>query len=93
MEFGNISRRYEFDANGCRMLDTWWLNDQAENQITQSLRCYSPADLTLLMKNIELDLVHCEPGGEMNYENWQYTEQVALGKAMTFMAKLQKANN
>jgi len=39
---------------------------------------------------IDLNLVHCEPGGEMNYESGQYTEQVELGKAMTFMAKLKK---
>jgi len=90
IEFGNIVRRYDFDANGCRMLDTWWRKEHEGDQITQSLRCYSPVDFKLLMKDIDLNLVHCEPGGEMNYESGQYTEQVELGKAMTFMAKLKK---
>lgn len=90
MQFGNISRIYDFDANECRMLDTWWLDDEKKNQITQSLRCYSPADLRLLLRDTDLQLVHSEPGGAMDYENWEYTHQVTLGKAMTFMAKLQK---
>jgi SAM-dependent methyltransferase len=93
MHFGNIFRQYGFDAIGCRMLDTWWLHNDENHKIRQSLRCYSPGELEWLLKDTDLTLVHCEPGGAMDYENWRYTEQVSLDKAMTFMAKLQKAKN
>lgn len=88
MQMGNISRRYSFDAEGCRMTDTWWQGGEEARAITQSLRCYSPADLQLLMKNIHLELVDLEPGGAMDYEQRGYREQVPLGEAMMFMAKL-----
>lgn len=90
MQIGSIDRKYDFDANECRMIDTWWLNNDKDEKITQSLRCYSPADLRLLLKNIGLHVVHCEHGGAMDYEKSQYHEQVGLDEAMTFLAQLQK---
>lgn len=90
MKIGKISRQYNFDANECRMLDTWWLDSAKDDKVTQSLRCYSPADLRLLLEDTGLSLVHSEPGGGMDYEKWQYHEQVPLEQAMMFMAKLKK---
>ncbi|WP_100013095.1 class I SAM-dependent methyltransferase [Lentibacillus sediminis] len=88
MQMGDISRHYGFDAEGSRMTDTWWQTGDKEESIKQSLRCYSPADLQLLMKDINLVLVDLEPGGAMDYEQGSYREQVPLGEAMMFMAKL-----
>lgn len=90
MNFSKINRKYDFNAQECRMTDTWWLEDDKNNSITQSLRCYSPADLTLLLIGLNLQFVHCEPGGAMNYENWEYHKKVPLQEAMMFMAKLEK---
>lgn len=90
MKFGKILRKYDFDADGNRMLDTWWLNNNDDHKITQSLRCYSPADLRLLLKDIDLSLVHCEPGGAMDYETLVYSEQVPLEEAMVYLAKLHR---
>jgi len=90
VSFGKIKTKYGFDAEGCRMLDSWWLEDRKENVITQSLRCYSPADLKLLLNNTDLQYIHHEPGGSMDYENWTYNATVPLSEAMMYTAKLQK---
>ncbi len=52
----------------------------------QSLRCYSPADLQLLMNRLDLETVHIEPGGTMDYAEGQYIEKAPLHKAMSYLA-------
>ena len=81
-------RRYGFDAEGCRMLDSWWTTDSSI--FTQSLRCYSPADLNMLLSETNLFLHSIKPGGEMDYDKWVFTENVQLERAMTFLAVLKK---
>ena len=89
MKIGEKShRRYGFDAEGCRMLDTWWSTDSPK--VTQSLRCYSPADLNMLLSETSLFLHSNKPGGEMDYDKWVFTENVPLERAMTFLAVLKK---
>lgn len=89
MKIGDHSyRRYGFDAVGCRMLDTWWSTDS--DKVTQSLRCYSPADLNMLLSGTSLFLHSNTPGGEMDYDKWVFTENVPLERAMTFLAVLKK---
>ena len=56
-----VRRVYGFDAEGCRWLDTWSRGDEA---VTQSLRCYSPADLRLLLSGTGLRLEAVVPLGE-----------------------------
>jgi len=90
MSFDKIERIYNFDARGCRMTDTWWLTGKEENKITQSLRCYSPADLQLLLEGISLELTHVEAGGAMDYDAWIYKEKVPLKEAMMYRVTLQK---
>ncbi len=62
-EFGGVCRRYGFDAEGSRMLDTWWPVGRDEEAVTQSLRCYSPADLRRLLEGTGLALESVEPRG------------------------------
>ncbi|SET17828.1 Methyltransferase domain-containing protein [Oceanobacillus limi] len=88
MTIEGISRKYDFDAIECRMLDTWWKTDEPTTKVSQSLRCYSPADLNLLINELPLQLQHCEPSGAMDYEKWKYQTKVPLGQAMSYMAKL-----
>lgn len=61
-EWGGARRRYDFDAEGCRWLDTWWPVDDEREAVTQSLRCYSPADLRLLLSGSGLILSTILPG-------------------------------
>ncbi|MDY0409975.1 class I SAM-dependent methyltransferase [Virgibacillus soli] len=88
MAFKSFSRRYDYDFSGARMLDTWWTTN--EKPLTQSLRCYAPADLNMLLDGTGLKLVDVVPGGAMNYETWEYKENVPLEEAMSYMAKLVK---
>lgn len=45
-----------FDPVGGRAVDTWWRTDEPERRITQDLRCYTPADLRLLLEGTGLRL-------------------------------------
>ena len=85
---GNMVRKYDFDAMNCRMLDTWWNKDDLSQTATQSLRCYSPADLNLLTRGLDLSVAYCEPGGAMDYEKGIYTEKAPMREALSFLAKL-----
>ena len=40
----------------CTATDTWWRVDRPEERISQVLRCYTPADLRLLLDGTGLRL-------------------------------------
>lgn len=85
---GQAERRYNFDADGCRWLDTWWPIDQPEGAVQQSLRCYSPADLRLLLEPTGLQLQHVKPGGTMDWAQRKWLPVAPLGKALGYVAQL-----
>jgi len=85
---GKARREYGFDGEGSRWIDRWWVAESGES-IEQSLRCYSPADLRLLLEGTGLELVEIQVGGMMDYEHGQYVENVPLEQAMWYMAVLQ----
>ncbi len=58
-----LGHRRDFDANQCRALDTWWVID-TDQKWTQSLRCYSPADLRLLVEGTGLQLESITAAGD-----------------------------
>ena len=88
---GQAERRYNFDADGCRWLDTWWPIDHPEQAVQQSLRCYSPADLRLLIEPTGLQLQHVKPGGTMDWEQGKWLPSVPLGKALNYVAQFNLA--
>jgi SAM-dependent methyltransferase len=81
-------RQYGFDADGCRMLDHWWQAERPDERVTQSLRCYSPQDLRLLLEGTGLVLERVEPGGAVDYEAGTYASSVPLEQAMQYRAFL-----
>jgi len=89
-QVGKVRREYEFDGENCRWIDRWWLEETGES-VEQSLRCYSPADLRLLLESTGLELERVEPGGMMNYESGQFVETASLELAMWYVAVLRKA--
>ncbi|MDD5264802.1 MAG: class I SAM-dependent methyltransferase [Candidatus Bipolaricaulis sp.] len=93
MLFGDASRRYGFDAVGGRMLDTWWPNVRPEEAVTQSLRCYGPADLCLLLKGTGLVLAGIEPGGAVDPVSGEYHSPVPLERAMSYLATVRRAQS
>jgi len=64
----NVSQKIEFDPIQNRIYDTWWETDKPENKYTQTIRCYSPADLLLLVEGTGLKVIHMEVEGEII--NW-----------------------
>lgn len=73
-----------FDAEGCRMQERMWREGEEGKAVTQSLRCYAPADLRLLLATTDLRLASIEP-----YEDQTYANQAALVDAMLYLAKLE----
>lgn len=82
---GDAHRTYGFDAEGCRWLDTWQKGDVA---VTQSLRCYSPADLRLLLAGTGLGLDEVLPGGGLDWAERRWVARQPLGQAMSYTAVL-----
>ena len=88
MTFGDVTRRYDFDAMGNRMLDRWWQGDDPDGAVEQSLRCYAPADLALLLDGTGLTLAGIEPGGTVDEATGQYLTSAPLSQAMSYLAIL-----
>ena len=72
-----------YDAEGSRMTERMWRTGHEDDAVTQSLRCYAPADLRLLLEGTDLDLVEMEP-----YSDQWYAEPITLDAAMVYLAKL-----
>lgn len=81
-----LIQTYGFDARGCRMTDTY--APSGEEPMTQSLRCYSPADLELLLEGTGLRLLEVEAGGRYDPEAKVWHPSVPLGECMVYMAVL-----
>ncbi|WP_067724731.1 hypothetical protein [Oceanobacillus damuensis] len=88
MRAGSAHRKYDFNYKGNRMLDTWWQKNNPDKRFTQSLRCYSPMDLMLLLEGTGLKLADIKPGGALNYDTLEYKDSVPLGESMSYMVKL-----
>ncbi len=81
-------RRYGFDPEGNRWLDTWWPTGQPEFGVTQSLRCYSPNDLRLLLEGTGLELAGFEPGpGPSSEGGW--LPRTELVRCVSWQARLE----
>lgn len=59
-----LQQETTFDPVTATAVDTWWDTAEPERRITQRLRCYSPADLRLLLEGTGLALTGVLAGGE-----------------------------
>jgi SAM-dependent methyltransferase len=75
--------RDSFDAEGSRMVEEMWREGHEDLVVAQSLRCYSPADLRLLIAGTGLDLALVE-----SYTDESYGQPGSLAEAMLYLAKL-----
>ncbi|KDN19951.1 class I SAM-dependent methyltransferase [Amycolatopsis rifamycinica] len=57
-----LRERIRFDPVTCTAIDTWWPVADPERAISQVLRCYSPADLALLLTGTGLALAKIHVG-------------------------------
>ncbi len=53
----------DFDAVENRLLDNWWFDGDTQPPMAQSIRCYSPPDLRLLLEGTGLRLADAEVEG------------------------------
>jgi hypothetical protein len=56
--------RCHYDPIQGRWIDEWQPTAAPENALAQTLRCYTPADLQLLLEGAGLRLKHIEVAGE-----------------------------
>ena len=82
-EGSGIRYREGFDADGNSMTEQMWRAGHEADVVTQSLRCYSPADLRLSLEGTDLALAEVEP-----YSDQWHGEPCALEAAMVYLAKL-----
>jgi SAM-dependent methyltransferase len=75
--------RDRFDPEGSRMIEDMWRRSDEDDVVSQTLRCYSPADLRLLLDGTNLRLAEIEP-----YSDESYTKRCALDEAMLYLACL-----
>ena len=83
-------RVYQYDEERHRMLDSWWHSDHPEEKVTQSLRCYSLEEISVLCEQAGLTIVGIFPGGAMDYEEWRYHDQVPLHECLSYRVKVKK---
>ena len=57
-------RRWHFDALHSRWIDEWIPTQNPENALSQTLRCYTPADLVLLSEGTGLKVKYLEVSGQ-----------------------------
>jgi SAM-dependent methyltransferase len=71
--FGDVRRRYAFDAETQTMIDSWWLESAPDEQVSQHLRCYAPNGLERLLESAGLSLETLEHDGARLDEAMAYT--------------------
>jgi hypothetical protein len=57
-----LHERIRFDPVTCTAIDTWWQASNPGHEITQVVRCYTPADLPLLLAGTGLGLTKIHIG-------------------------------
>lgn len=89
MKFRGIRRKFGFDFENCRWEDTW-TKENGHKSIKQSLRCYSPADLKLLLGNNGLVIKKIIPCVGFDKEETLLYGKKSLAKAITYLVLLEK---
>jgi SAM-dependent methyltransferase len=87
-----LTERHQFDPVHSRYTDTWWEDGQPGQPVSQYGRCYSPADLRLLLEGTGLTLTTLVAGEEilepdtphpgqpaLLHTAWEYLAVLALG--------------
>jgi len=82
-ETDQVQGRTDFDPEACRLLNSIWPSGNKNEMITQSLRCYSPADLRVLLEGTGLRLDIMEP-----HESGPDARRLQFKEAPTYLAKL-----
>lgn len=87
---GVCIKHNDFDPIGGRFLDSWTSEDDPTGQaFTQSIRCYTPADLLLLLEGTGLAVKYAEVSGErFSIQSTDATIEAPLGQAWDYLVQL-----
>ncbi|GAA3933968.1 methyltransferase [Amorphoplanes auranticolor] len=72
-----LFERVTFDPVTCTATDTWWDAARPDEKISQRLRCYTPADLALLLAGTQLELATIT-AGDLTFEATRRPEDSGL---------------
>jgi SAM-dependent methyltransferase len=88
-----IERCY-FDPVYCRWIDEWQPTQAPHQALAQTLRCYTPADLLLLLEGTGLALKRVEfEGQEIDFQSQKIVLSETLLEAWGYLAQLVAAND
>lgn len=90
MRIDQALRKYGYDEENQRMLDSWWNPDHPEDVVTQSLRCYTPEEISELCQQANLQIVGLFPGGAMDFDEWVYYDKALLHQCLSYRIKVKK---
>jgi SAM-dependent methyltransferase len=82
-EGSGVWYRDTFDADGSRLVEEMWREGHEQDVVSQSLRCYAPVDVRLLVEGTGLRLANIEP-----YSDESYARACPLNEAMMYLARL-----
>jgi hypothetical protein len=81
--------RCHFDPVHCRWIDEWRPTAEPGKALAQTLRCYTPADLLLLLEGTGLALKRIEvDGAALDFQTDAITTSGPLMKAWSYLAQL-----
>jgi hypothetical protein len=83
-----LMRRYDFDPIGGRFLDQWWPIGDKSQLITQTVRCYTPADFMLLVEGTGLTVETFAVAGNAFQVEENSTMTHALWDEFSYVVKL-----
>ncbi len=81
-------RGYDFDPIGGRFLDQWWPIGDKSQLITQTVRCYTPADFILLIEGTGLAVEIVAVDGNTFRADESSTVAHPLWDAFSYVVKL-----
>jgi hypothetical protein len=88
-----LMRGYDFDLVGGRFLDQWWPIGDKSQLITQTVRCYTPADFMLLVEGTGLTVETFVVAGNAFQVEENSTMTHALWDEFSYVVKLVLAND
>lgn len=85
----SVNQKIDFDPVHNRFIDMWWDSNNLEEVLKQDIRCYSPADLLLLLEKTNLTLEKMEiEGKEFKLDEPLSNSSHPLAKANEYLAVL-----
>jgi hypothetical protein len=83
-----LMRGYDFDPIGGRFLDQWWPIGDKSQFVTQTVRCYTPADFILLIEGTGLAVEIFAVDGNTFRADERSTVAHPLWDAFSYVVKL-----